>query len=42
MLNANFGYLMQMTVNLTVEMLLTEKSSRRDNGLEAPLMIEWE
>ena len=45
MLNANFGYQIQMTVNLTVnltvEMLLTEKSSIRDNGLEAPLMIEW-
>jgi hypothetical protein len=42
MLNANFGYQMQMTVNLTVKMLLTEKSSIRDNGLEAQLMIEWE
>jgi hypothetical protein len=42
MLNANFGYQMQMTVNLTVEMLLTEKSFIRDNGLSAPLMIEWE
>jgi hypothetical protein len=42
MLNANFGYQMQMTVDLTVEMLLTEKSSICDNGLEAPLMIEWE
>ena len=42
MLNAIFGYQMQMTVDLTVEMLLTEKSSIRDNGLEVPLMIEWE
>ena len=42
MLNADFGYQMQMTVDLTVEMLLTEKRSIRDNGLEAPLMIEWE
>ena len=42
MLNANFGYQMQMTVDLTVEMLVTEKSSRYDNGLQAPLMIEWE
>ncbi len=33
---------MQMTVDLTVEMLPTGKSSIRDNGLEAPLMIEWE
>ena len=41
MLNANFGYQIQMTVNLTVEMLPTEKSSIRDNGLQAPLMIEW-
>ena len=42
MLNANFGYQMKVTVDLTVEMLLTEISSIRDNGLEAPLMIEWE
>jgi hypothetical protein len=42
MLNADFGYQMQMTVDLTVEMLPTEKSSIRDNGLEALLMIEWE
>ena len=42
MLNANFGYQMQMTVDLTVEMLLAENSSIHDNGLEAPLMIEWE
>jgi len=42
MLNANFGYQMQMTADLTAEMLLTEESSIRDNGLEAPLMIEWE
>jgi len=42
MLNADFGYQMQMTVDLTVEMLLAEKSAIRDNGLEVPLMIEWE
>jgi hypothetical protein len=42
MLNANLGYQMQMTVDLTVEMLLTEKSSICDNGLQVPLMIEWE
>ena len=42
MLNADFGHHMQMTVDLTVEMLPTEKSSIRDNGLETPLMIEWE
>jgi hypothetical protein len=32
----------EMKVDLTVEMLLTEKSSTRDNGLQVPLMIEWE
>jgi hypothetical protein len=42
MLNANFGYQMQMTVDLTVEMVLTVKGVIRNNGLEAPLMIEWE
>jgi len=42
MLNADFGYQMQMTVDLTVEMRLTEKSSLFDNGLEVPLIIEWE
>ena len=46
MLNANFGYQMQMTVDLTVdltvEMLSVERTSIRDNGLHAPLMIEWE
>jgi len=42
MLNANFGYQIQMTVDLTVEMLLTEKIAIRDSGLEAPLMIKWE
>jgi hypothetical protein len=42
MLNANFGYQMKMTVDLTAEMLLTKKSSIRDNGLQVPLMIEWE
>lgn len=36
------GYQMQMTVDLTVETLLAEKSFIRDNGLQAPLMIEWE
>lgn len=40
--NANFGYQMQMTVDLTVEMPVTEKTSIRDNGLQVPLMIEWE
>jgi hypothetical protein len=31
-----------MTVNLTVEMLGAEKTTMRNNGLHAPLMIEWE
>jgi hypothetical protein len=42
MLNANFGYQLRMTVDLTVEVPRTEKISIRDNGLEVPLMIEWE
>jgi hypothetical protein len=31
-----------MTVNLTVEMLGAEKITKHNNGLQAPLMIEWE
>ena len=42
LLNANFGYQIQMTVDLTVEILVPDKSSLRVNGLQAPLMIEWE
>jgi len=42
MLNANFGYQMQMTVDLTVEMLGAERTTVHNNGLHAPLMIEWE
>jgi len=42
MLKAVLGYQMKLTVNLTVKMLLAEKSSIRDNGLQVPLMIEWE
>jgi hypothetical protein len=42
MLKAVLGYQMKLTVNLTVKMLLVEKSSIRDNGLQVPLMIEWE
>jgi hypothetical protein len=42
MLNAIFGDQMKLTVNLTVKMLLVGKSSLRDNGLQVPLMIEWE
>lgn len=42
MLIVIFGDQTQMTVNLTVKMLLAEKSSIHDNCLQAPLMIEWE
>lgn len=42
MLNAVLGYQMKLTVNLTVKMARVAKSSRRDNGLQVPLMIEWE
>jgi hypothetical protein len=42
MLKGILGYPMQMTVNLTVKMLLADQSSRRDNGLQVLLMIEWE
>jgi hypothetical protein len=42
MLKAIFGYQMKVTVNLTVKMLVAEKTSIGDNGLQEPLMIEWE
>jgi hypothetical protein len=42
MLKAIFGDQMRLTVNLTVKMVVAEKISRHDNGLQAPLMIEWE
>jgi len=42
MLKAFRGHQMHMTVNLTVKMLRGENSSLRDNGLQVPLMIEWE
>jgi hypothetical protein len=42
MLNADSGYPMQLTANLTAKVLLAETNSIRDNGLQAPLMIEWE
>jgi len=42
MLKAIFGYPMKLTVNLTVKMLLADKSFIRDSGLQARLMIEWE
>ena len=41
MLNANLGYQIQMTVNLTVEMLGAEETNKYNYGLQAPLMIEW-
>ena len=42
MLKDIFGDQMQMTVNLTVKMLVADKTSIGDNGLQVPLMIEWE
>jgi len=42
MLNADPGYQIQMTVNLTVEMLGAEETTKHNNGLQVPLMIEWE
>jgi hypothetical protein len=42
MLKAILGYQIRLTVNLTVKMLLAEKTSIADNGLQVPLMIEWE
>jgi len=38
---ANSGYPMQMTVDLTAKVLVEEENSKRDNGLQVPLMIEW-
>jgi hypothetical protein len=42
MLKAIFGDQMKLTVNLTVKMRVAEKTSIGDNGLQAPLMIEWD
>ena len=42
MLKAIFGEQMRLTVNLTVKMLLEERTSKWINQLQAPLMIEWE
>ena len=42
MLNAIFGDQMKLTANLTVKTLSAEKTAIRNNGLQAPLMIEWE
>jgi len=42
MLKAIFGDQMGLTVNLTVKILLAERTSKLDNGLQMPLMIEWE
>jgi hypothetical protein len=42
MLKAILGDQMKLTVNLTVKMLHAEKTSIRDKGLHAPLMIECE
>jgi len=42
MLKAIFGDQMRLTVNLTVKALLAERTSKWDNGLHMPFMIEWE
>jgi len=42
MLNAIFGDQIKLTVNLTVKLMVVEKTSLRDNGLPMPLIIEWE
>jgi hypothetical protein len=42
MLKAIFGDQMRLTVNLTVKMLVAERTSIHDKGLPVPLMIEWE
>jgi hypothetical protein len=42
MLKAIFGDQVRLTVNLTVETLLAEQTSKCDNGLHMPLMIKWE
>lgn len=33
---------MSLTVNLTVKLLRTKKNTICDNGLQVPLMVEWE
>jgi len=42
MLNVIFQDQFELTVNLTVKMLLAERTSKWDNGLDMPFMIEWE
>jgi len=42
MMKSVFWDQMKLTVNLTVKMLLGEKSSIGDNGLQPPATIEWE
>jgi len=42
MMKGVFGDQMKLTVNLTVKTLLAERTSKWDNGLHMPLMIEWE
>jgi hypothetical protein len=42
MLNANLADRMKLTVNLTVNAIIADKIALRDNGLQTPLMIEWE
>jgi hypothetical protein len=41
-LKSILGYQMQMTVNLTVNLVGAEKSSIHDNCLQVPFTIEWE
>lgn len=42
MLDGNLAYQMKLTVNLTVIAIVANKIAMRNNGLQAPLMIEWE
>jgi len=42
MLKGIFGDQMRLTVILTVKMPLAEQTSKWDNDLHMPLMIEWE
>jgi hypothetical protein len=42
MLKAILGDQINLTVNLTVKVVVAETSSLRDKGLQVPLMIEWE
>jgi hypothetical protein len=41
MLTDIFGDQKRLTVNLTVKMLLGERTSKWDNDLQMQLMVEW-